>query len=271
MFARVLKYSGQFLPVRALRAGRAFRKRAGRISKHLISLKNWYAQRWPVACKPKAHRNPLREVNAVASVASESPIFPPLVPCPTRALRRRIKSPPARSRAATSPSCSTASRRTIVNLPSAPSAIAATTPRRRKAIGATTPRTRNPPRTKLRPRAKRRNPLKRRTKQRSTKQSQDAEPAENDKSADASSETAGAESPDATAEAGASADPTTDSAILTAAAADAILPAITADAPVAAAPTVASRGNFRGNILFISGRRLGLRRENSLEIPAILI
>ena len=92
------------------------------------------------------------------------------------------------------------------------------------------------------------------------KTSQDA-----DKSADASSETAGAESPDATAEAGASADPTTDSAILTAAAAVAILPAITADAPVAA-PTVASRGNFHGNILFISGRPPGQRRENPLEI-----
>jgi hypothetical protein len=32
--------------------------------------------------QPKAHRNPLREVNAVASVASESQIFPPTRPLP---------------------------------------------------------------------------------------------------------------------------------------------------------------------------------------------
>ena len=107
----------------------------------------------------------------------------------------------------------------------------------------TTPRTRNPPRTKLRPRAKRRNPLKRRTKQRSTKQSQDAEPAKT-----TSRQTHRPKRPGRISRcnrgSGASADPTTDSAILTAAAADAILPAITADAPVAAAPTVASRGTF---------------------------
>ena len=101
--------------------------------------------------------------------------------------------------------------------------------------------------------------------------SQDAEPAENDKSADASSETGRRRISRCNRGSRRKRGPTTDSAILTAAAADAILPAITADAPVAAAPTVASRGNFRGNILFISGRRLGLRRENPLEIPAILI
>jgi hypothetical protein len=184
-------------------------------------------------------RNPLCEVIAVASVASESQIFPPARPLPgPRGLgaqdqhaagaepggfAKLLDSKPADDREA--PARSKRDRSEDMTARGSRRSNDAAHVKRAKDKAPAKDETSEPTEAT--------------TEAKADETSQDTQQTSNDKPTDASPETANTESHDATAEADVATDTATDSAILTIAAADAIVPAVTADVPAAVTPTVA--------------------------------